>query len=608
MYGICNVVLLPPELYGGSNPYGKKFTVLDSDKAVEVEDYSYFRKSDGRTTSSKQRYHIVQTGETYIVTVRLKAKKGYCFSLGQRNSNNLRAPDAEVKLADGTKVSPCYGTFNGTETSYEYIYTMIVPKQEPYLRVFSANEKQGKIACSFMSGQAGSIASRRTAGEKVTLTAVPKNGYSFLGWYRNYLPYDAKNKSITIKKNDAIEVFEARFACYEYKCYSSNEKYGKTSVSGRVACEVGSKVKVSAIPESGYTFLGWYTNGKVLNTTKTELTFEKTAGYQEFEARFARYMLEGFANDPKCGAVYFNGTVKKGAFPCVKGAKLDMFVTPCDNDVSFLGWLRNGVEYESKKKVLKIVKSDCDEVFEARLAYFTMKCTSSNESYGKALYNNVRRSGSFYCAAGTKATLKAEWGAGITFLGWYRNGVLYSQKSSITIEKEACNEEYVAKYGYYTLSCDSNNKSYGTTNYDGTYLIESGKKVKLIATPKGRYKFLGWRKDNGTIYTSREITVEKEGYGEKYVAYFGRYTFKITDASTCKAVHPEVVVDFKAGSEITLKADAIPCLQRGYYFDPYWERKLKDGKWEFFSNEYKVKVTKAACDEEIRFSYKKVKE
>lgn len=590
MLGMSKVVLIPPEIYGGDN-LSCGFTVYDG--KVTVETVSYYRKSDGQIASTDECGHVAQTGEKYVVCISLKAGDGNSFGLD--NSGSPKASDVEVSLIDGTRLSPVYENEDETEKSCKFSYEMEIRARNCWLRCISENEMCGKV--NYGSGYYPC-----RPGQKLKLTAAPNAGYSFVGWYRNHLPYDLQNKSITIEKKNSIEEYVAKFACFKFKSCSNNERLGKVYVRGEYPCEVGKRIKLTAYPETGCTFLGWY-EGESLLCKEREILFEKKACDQVFEARFAQYMLKCSSNKEKLGFAYVNGRIIKDAIACAQGTKLKLCVTS-GAGVAFLGWYRNGNVYDEKNRDIIIEKDGCDEEYEARFACYTLKCVSNNEILGRVSFNGVHLRDAFYCTPGTKAMLKAEPTADTTFLGWYRNGIEYDLgNKSITIEKEACDEEYVAKFCRYSLDCCSNNESYGKTSRKGNFVLEAGRKIALTATPFPGCHFLGWLINNSEVNTNREITIEKKACDEKYVACFSRYAFKIT--SPHRTVHPDIVLDYDVGTKIMLSAD-IP--QDSFGCGPLWERKLGDGPWVVYnSTDYEITVTKASCDEEIRFSYKNVK-
>ena len=106
-------------------------------------------------------------------------------------------------------------------------------------------------------------------GATVTLTATANDGYTFIGWYENNTVITTEaTLTFTAESNRNIE---ARFDAIEEP--SSTVTLPTTSdggtVSGAGEYEIGATVTVTATPEAGFIFNGWYVNGELVSTDPT---------------------------------------------------------------------------------------------------------------------------------------------------------------------------------------------------------------------------------------------------------------------------------------------------------------------------------------------------
>ena len=160
-----------------------------------------------------------------------------------------------------------------------------------------------------------------TAGNIVSLKAIQKPGYTFVGWYKNgeetpvstslTYEYQMINQNVT---------FEAKFNYYtvtltgEYKnndlsAGSLVNEYNNTKIT------VGDKVELRATLAEGYTFKGWFING---NTTpiSTSLEYDYTMVAQNVNivAKYTYYLVTIETNNINAGTV---GGVSDGNYVVV---------------------------------------------------------------------------------------------------------------------------------------------------------------------------------------------------------------------------------------------------------------------------------------------------
>ena len=132
---------------------------------------------------------------------------------------------------------------------------------ETYSFTFEADGAQGSVTAKLSTGgQSVQSGATLEEGTGVTLTATPKTGYSFAGWYKgNTKASDANPYTFSVSEAVAVR---ARFTANEYAVTYVSEDVNRGSVTGTAASGTkvayGTSVTLTASAKAGYTFAGWY--------------------------------------------------------------------------------------------------------------------------------------------------------------------------------------------------------------------------------------------------------------------------------------------------------------------------------------------------------------
>ncbi len=130
-------------------------------------------------------------------------------------------------------------------------------------------------------------------GKPFTLPIPSKGSYqTFCGWcsdpYATVYVTNPQGESLSEYNYESDMTFYARFSQYTYILYPNNVHFGtcspETTDSG-IAAVAGTSITVTAIPKTGYRFIGWY-NDDILVSEDAEYTFEMPYCIYELEARF----------------------------------------------------------------------------------------------------------------------------------------------------------------------------------------------------------------------------------------------------------------------------------------------------------------------------------
>ncbi len=171
------------------------------------------------------------------------------------------------------------------------------------LKVRSSDED-----CGTVSG-----GGRYKAGQYADLTAKPKRGYAFKGWFEgDKLLSKDREYSLKVKDDRKIRgVFKTK--SHIVRIGVTPKKTGK--VTGEGTYKDNSDVTITAEAEDGYVFCGFFLNNQLV-TTKEKYTVKGIDRDLSFKAQFKKLgttsytMLSGVAN--KGGAIYPSGEMTIG--------------------------------------------------------------------------------------------------------------------------------------------------------------------------------------------------------------------------------------------------------------------------------------------------------
>lgn len=206
-----------------------------------------------------EQYGNVSGSGTYkegdTVTISATANKGYVF-VGWYNGDNLISTDSDYSFIMGN-----------SNISYTAKFENL-----PNV-VLECDSKRGSV-----TGGKYYI-----KGSHVTITARARDGYSFIGWYNGeeVVSTDA-NYNFVIGDSDVhlIAKFSANNNAVILQCDSE-----KGSVVGSGEYEYGDLVTITATPNEGYYFIGWY-EGDSHKSSSANYTFVMINNGVNYTAKF----------------------------------------------------------------------------------------------------------------------------------------------------------------------------------------------------------------------------------------------------------------------------------------------------------------------------------
>ena len=351
---------------------------------------------------------------------------------------------------------------------------------------------------------------------------------------------------------------------------TANPTAGGT-VDGGGVYNHGSEATLSAVANTGYTFVNW-TKGTETVSENAEFTITVTeAG--DYVANFSlnSYDITTSVTPNNAGTVTGAGTYDHFA-NCTLTATAATGYT-------FNNWTKNG----------QVVSSDAIYTFEVTgggeyVANFTLNSYEITASVAPANTGTVSGAGTYNHFA--SCTLTATAATGYHFVNWTKDGVQVSTNATYTFEVTGAGA-YVANFAIntYAITASVAPANTGTVSGAGTY--NHGASCTLTATPATGYHFVNWTKNGQAVSTNANYTFTVTEAGA-YVANFAINTYAIT-TSVAPANTGTVTGagTYNHGASCTLTATA----NTGYHFVNW----TKNGQAVSTNATYTFTVTEAGA-------------
>ena len=268
------------------------------------------------------------------------------------------------------------------------------------------------------------------------------------------------------------------------------------TVSGGGAYLTGESVTITATPNAGYKFTGWYYRNNKVSSNATYTFTAATDG--NLKAEFdplPSYTVSASASPSAGGTVTGGGSYFAGNTATVTA-------TP-KSGWHFTGWFEGNNKVSSNASYTFTVAGEVTLTAKFEKDSYTVTLTA-NPSEGGTVY------GSGTYNSGAVATLIATPASGWHFVGWYQYGTQVSAQQSY-FRAVVSDLAYVAKFekDSYTITVSADPAEGGTVSGGGTY--ETGTYAALTATPNSGYKFDGWYQGSTLKSTNANYTFTVTG-------------------------------------------------------------------------------------------------
>ena len=335
-----------------------------------------------------------------------------------------------------------------------------------YTATFSSEEITYTIDFDLNGGTSNSYRGPieiKTLSKDVFFFDCVKEGWSFRGWeYQNEKIFDEKGnqlKNVTLVDN---MVFKAIYTQTVKLTIVSNIPEAGT-ITGEGEYPYNTYVDVSATPNQGYRFIGWYYQGTLLSNTED---YKYMMWNQDItlEARFESdyFTMRVYSNSEEHGLVLLRSDSNLdylSEYEEQRKYASDVTIeAQSKTDVRFLGWYDENNQLVTTNAVYSFVMPNHDYTLEAKWNYFEI---TYNLNGGVNNENNPTS----YSIDDDNITLNAPTKEGYEFVGWKYNDEFVDEIDTNTIDDITLEAVWISYE--YTIEEDSNGNKYAIiTDFD----------------------------------------------------------------------------------------------------------------------------------------------
>lgn len=519
----------------------------------------------------------------------VKVTKGTTVTLNAKptDSNKYRFigwySDPEFKAP----VTLSNGAYQANDTSAEHkFYAKFQRQYKVEAKAVSdgavANSTGGTVKIS--GGEEGPYAvGSYLEGQNTSITATPKEGYDFKGWYSDENCKELKSNEPTLSINNiqANHLYYAKFMIKQFSVtavanHPNDKKNSTVQFSSplsepsdtRVTVKVnynGSATFVANAGE-GYEFVGWYSdkNCQTLVNQKTSYTVSSIKAdytlYAKFKIINLNLKVYSVTEGNNDGA---GGTVQLGADPAaaqiettVEWGTLATLTANANDNYEFKGWftdqqcsikadskILNNCLYTDKTVETAAIKKDL--TLYAEFSDVSSRKVTANAVFGgnivdtagtvKADNSPEGATSTAVVTNGNSVTLVANTKPNYKFMGWYSDREcttnLVSSKQQLVLTNVDADCKYYALFKLQSFSVNAvvDGGSVGTVKFTApevvgpsavvTVSVDYDGSATFVATPAEGYDFDGWYNDSSDIPVSNKATYVYENIKDSFTLH-----------------------------------------------------------------------------------------
>lgn len=406
-------------------------------------------------------------------------------------------------------------------------------------------------------------------GQNTSITATPKEGYDFNGWYSDEkcTKLESQDLTLSIKNIQANHLYYAKFMIKQFSVTAvanhPNDKKNSTvqfSSPSSAASNTSVTVKVNyngsatfvANAGEGYEFVGWYSDENC-QTLVSKTTPYKVSSIKADYTLYAKFKIinlnlkvysvtEGKIN----GA---GGTVQLGADTpaakietTVEWGTLATLTAKANANYEFKGWftdpqcnikadskILNDCQYTDKTVETAAIKKDL--TLYAEFSDVSSRKVTANAVFGGNIVDTAGTVKAGDSPEGATSTAVVTNGNGVTlvantklnykFMGWYSNrectkSVSSEQQLVLTNVDADCEYYALFKLQSFSVNAVVDDDSVGTVKFAApeevgpstavTVSVDYDGSATFVATPAEGYDFDGWYNDSSVTPVSNKAT------------------------------------------------------------------------------------------------------
>ena len=506
---------------------------------------------------------------------RVKVTEGTTVTLNATptNSNKYRFigwySDPEFKAP----VTLNNGTYTANDTSAEHkFYAKFQRQYKVEAKAVSdgAVENSTGGTVKILGGEAGAYAvGSYLEGQNTSITATPKEGYDFKGWYsdENCTKLESQDLTLSIKNIQANHLYYAKFMIKQFSVTAvanhPNDKKNSTvqfSSPSSAASNTSVTVKVNyngsatfvANAGEGYEFEGWYSDENC-QTLVSKTTPYKVSSIKADYTLYAKFKIINLnlkvysVTEGKIDGA--GGTVQLGTDTpaakietTVEWGTLATLTAKANANYEFRGWftdpqcstqadnkILNNCHYTQKTVQTAAIKKDL--TLYAKFSDVSSRNVTANAVFGgnivdtagtvKAGDSQEGATSTAVVTNGDSVTLVANTKPNYKFMGWYSdrectNSVASEQQLVLTNVDADCEYYALFKLQSFSVNAVVDGDSVGTVKFAApeevgpstavTVSVDYDGSATFVAEPAEGYDFDGWYNDSSDTPVSNEAT------------------------------------------------------------------------------------------------------
>lgn len=509
-------------------------------------------------------------------STRVKVTKGTTVTLNATptDSNKYRFigwySDPEFKAP----VTLSNGAYPANDTSAEHkFYAKFQRQYKVEAKAVSdgavANSTGGTVKIS--GGEAGAYTvGSYLEGQDTSITATPKEGYDFKGWYsdENCTKLESQDLTLSIKNIQANHLYYAKFMIKQFSVtavanHPNDKKNSTVQFSSPLseASDTSVTVKVNyngsatfvANAGEGYEFVGWYSDENC-QTLVSKTTPYKVSSIKDDYTLYAKFKIINLnlkvysVTEGKIDGA--GGTVQLGTDTpaakietTVEWGTLATLTAKANANYEFKGWftdpqcstqadnkILNNCHYTEKAVQTAAIKKDL--TLYAKFSDVSSRTVTANAVFGGNIVDTAGTvmagdspegaTSTAVVTNGDSVTLVANTKPNYKFMGWYSDREcttsLVASKQQLVLTNVDADCEYYALFKLQSFSVNAvvDGDSVGTVKFTApeevgpstavTVSVDYDGSATFVANPAEGYDFDGWYNDSSDTPVSSETT------------------------------------------------------------------------------------------------------
>lgn len=521
-------------------------------------------------------------------STRVKVTKGTTVTLNATptDSNKYRFigwySDPEFKAP----VTLSNGAYPANDTSAEHkFYAKFQRQYKVEAKAVSdgavANSTGGTVKIS--GGEAGAYTvGSYLEGQDTSITATPKEGYDFKGWYsdENCTKLESQDLTLSIKNIQANHLYYAKFMIKQFSVtavanHPNDKKNSTVQFSSPLseASDTSVTVKVNyngsatfvANAGEGYEFVGWYSDENC-QTLVSKTTPYKVSSIKDDYTLYAKFKIINLnlkvysVTEGKIDGA--GGTVQLGTDTpaakietTVEWGTLATLTAKANANYEFKGWftdpqcsikadskILNNCPYTDKTVETAAIKKDL--TLYAKFSDVSSRKVTANAVFGgnivdtagtvKAGNSPEGATSTAVVTNGDSVTLVANTKPNYKFMGWYSdrectNSVASEQQLVLTNVDAGCEYYALFKLQSFSVNAVVDGDSVGTVKFTApeevgpstavTVSVDYDGSATFVATPAEGYDFDGWYNDSSVTPVSNKATYVCENIKDSFTLH-----------------------------------------------------------------------------------------